>query len=814
MQPKRHAPHNLTPNAGKGALLTESDVEQKFLYPFLVHQSYIGLPHEWVRTKEYMSPTEIDKTAGKRYGYVPDYSVWRNGIPLLIVEAKSPDVAVEVGLREARLYAGEINKRYPPDVNPIGHVLASNGEQIALSSWDSEVGALVFDAVDGAPGTTVLDAIISTIGRQALIDRADRLAVHFRAREFSRTYAFMGGQSRRDEQLGVNEFAQALYPVLQNYFANSSESSDEIIDRAYVTSDEIGTYDGVLETYLKDRTKSIAGNQLQTITTTRNSATGISQEIQKFTQNPAFFSRVQLVVGAVGSGKSTFLRRFYRRLLAKDVGERTRWAFLDFNFIPPDDLNSSIAERFALSFAEINGVDIHDLDVLERIFNVEIKQFERGPSRLLREIDPAEFARRKASMIEDGAKTPIKLAAALSRHYSGEKGLGIVTVFDNVDKRSRDDQLKIFEGAQWFKDMTKSLVLVNLRNSTFEAHREEPPLDAFINALNFYIKPPRFAQVIRKRLELALEKLAEEVTEAQYYSTESGLRIRYPASRLGEFMLSIYLSLFERKNAQVAASLEALVAKDVRRALGMFSDIIVSPHVPTSQITGVAMSSGATRIDENRIIRALMRGRYRYYTGKSIYVRNIISADLDHRRPSNFLKVDILEYLSRNRKERIDFNQEGYALTSTVVAKMGQLGYDDEDTLSAVRTLVNWGLIEPESLILEAVNMDDPVRLHASGFIHMRFFLNRAEYLIGVTTDMAFASRSVAEDIGNAWSSQEHQNELAFGARRKILLRVSDYFSFEYTRRCRRHAFYEEAGFGGRAVVSALKKQVEDLALR
>ena len=38
--------------------------------------------------------------------------------------------------------------------------------------------------------------------------------------------------------------------------------------------------------------------------------------------------------------------------------------------------------------------------------------------------------------------------------------------------------------------------------------------------------------------------------------------------------------------------------------------------------------------------------------------------------------------------------------------------------------------------------------MHASGFIHMRFFLERTEYLIGVTTNLRFASREAAQDIG------------------------------------------------------------------
>ena len=49
---------------------------------------------------------------------------------------------------------------------------------------------------------------------------------------------------------------------------------------------------------------------------------------------------------------------------------------------------------------------------------------------------------------------------------------------------------------------------------------------------------------------------------------------------------------------------------------------------------------------------------------------------------------------------------------------MGAAGYDEEDVFSAIKTLVEWGLIEPESLIVEDLTDDDAVRMHATGFIY------------------------------------------------------------------------------------------------
>lgn len=807
-------PLPVVPVVKSSELRSESDVEQKVIMPFLVNPSYLGLRTSWIRTKEYMTPTEIDKAAGKRYGYFPDFSVWVNSIPLVIVEAKDTDVAIELALREARLYASEVNKRYPPEVNPIGFVLACNGVQYGLSAWDSEVGTLIAPCADVQPGTALLTAFQSAIGFEALQARVQKLGPHFQARTFYSVASFMGGPSRLAQQLGVNDFAGPLFSTITKYFgSNSDETPDEVIDRAYVTSDELGNYEGVLETYLKDRTEKIAGNQLKPIVTSKNTATGISSEIQRFSLAPSSNARVQLIIGSVGAGKSTFIRRFYRRLMTQEVAKKTRWAFLNFNVMPPglEGLRTWIAEQFAQSFAEINDIDVYEADQVEKIFGAELRRFERSPAKALYNNDRTEYVRRRTDLLDQLSKDPVKLAESIARHFGGEMSLGIVIVFDNVDKRSRDQQLAIFEAAQWFKDLTKSLVLINLRDSTFEAHRDEAPLDAFINAINFYIKPPRFAQVIRKRLELVMETLQTEVAPQQEYALASGLKIKYPATRLGEFLLGIYLSMFDDRSVKVASALEALVAKDVRRALGMFGDIIVSPHIPTGQITGSVLSGGEMRIRENPIIRSLMRGRQKYYNGRSLYIHNILFTDPDHNRPSNLLIPDILEYLIRNRKAKIDFTQEGYATIGTVVKKMSQLGYDEEDTFNTISTLVKWGLIEPESLVIDKLAMDDAIRMHASGFIHMRFFLDRDEYLIGVTTNLQFASREVAQDIGGLWAGQDHRPDLTLFTKQKIMKILADHIRFEYARRCKRHAFYEEHGLGGRAAVESIEKALARL---
>lgn len=148
---------NLHLNIESGA--TEADVELKVVMPLLTNTNYLAIPTDSIRGKAYLAPTALDKRAGKTGGYYPDFSIWELGFAVLIVEAKEPDVPVEIGFREACLYARHLNADYKAGVNPCHFVLACNGRQLAYGAWDTnncrtvEIGALLI-------GSNELDALV------------------------------------------------------------------------------------------------------------------------------------------------------------------------------------------------------------------------------------------------------------------------------------------------------------------------------------------------------------------------------------------------------------------------------------------------------------------------------------------------------------------------------------------------------------------------------------------------------------------------------------------------------------------------------
>src|ERR1035438_9017334 len=119
---------------------------------------------------------------------------------------------------------------------------------------------------------------------------------------------------------------------------------------------------------------------------------------------------------------------------------------------------------------------------------------------------------------------------------------------DNVDRLDLAGQLTAFNVALSFMALTKCFVILQMRDETYERYKDKPPLDTYRSGITFHISPPRFIDVVKRRLELSLEYLTQNAEDVQRYTLESGLRIAYPKTELGIFLGHLYVDLFERRH--------------------------------------------------------------------------------------------------------------------------------------------------------------------------------------------------------------------------------------------------------------------------
>ena len=794
---------------------TEADVETKVILPLLTGPNCLEIPSTSIKGKDYLAPSVLDKKAGKTGGYYPDFSVWEAALPVLIVEAKAPEVAVEVGYREASLYARHLNQEYKTGVNPCHIIISCNGTDLLAGHWDSkpEVEAKVADLQSGSAG---LEALRTLCHYRVLVVHAAKSLAAIRLGNAVQPYTLAGGQALLTSKKPFNTFAAELSPLMRRYFTSTAQNSDpDIYIRGYVGSDDITEYDRILEALLKERIASHRGSLSQELTPTRGKEPKLAAAIEKFKTERPVDGHLQLITGGVGTGKSLFARR-YKELLQPDEQKRwAHWAFIDFNPATPlaTALDASatnwMCEKFIESFAQENpGFDPYANENLTRIFSQDLQKRRGIYEETKKRLSPQDAAKARIDDLQKWQADPQRIAFGITRHFAAERNEVVVVVMDNVDRLSLENQLAAFSLSLWFMDQSKAFVILQMRDETYERFKDKPPLDTYRSGVVFHISPPRFLDVVKRRLELCLEYLSRNTPQTLEYSLSNGARIIYPNSMLGEFLKGVYLELFDRKH-NVSRVLQGLAGRNVRRALDMFVSVLNSGHLQEEQITSVAKGAGGIAIPEHRVLKILMRTEYRFFSEFSGFVSNIFHIEDRCEQPNNFLVSDILFWLSDNRKQRGEAGLEGYFSVEHVADVLQRRGYVPDDVVRTCSWLLRNQLIEADHMNQTAVARGDCVKVTAAGFIHLRILGERLEYLYGILTVTPISEHKAAEQIADYIRRESQLGQLTASSMGRCIEEFLKYLKVQHAQLSRA---YPEFG-GDRTGASFTIGQIES-ALR
>lgn len=736
---------------------SEGDVETQVVVPLLTRAEFLSIPLEDVRSKEGISARDIGKGTKRKIGYIPDFCIYKKSLPIAVIEAKSPAGDLLQAYGEGRLYALEINRSFPPGCNPCCRVLATDGLALLAGHWDSEpsISGKLSDVVHGS---ALIDELIALLGDHTLRTIANEASQALRAEGFARPFNQGAGATQIDSSIDPNTFAADLSPALRRYFTSRDQTTDvEIYSRAYISSNEVTSYDRILESFLKDRLAR--SKQRVEITTSRRRSDEISTTINQFTEKKPIGGDLQLITGGVGAGKSLFARRYKEFLQPDSLRGMNNWAFINF-INPPENFskwNDWVCDGFVASVVQEGAqIDLRDESNQERIFAKDLA--DRGAYyRRMEKVQSGRGELEKARDIESWRLDSLKLTRGISRYLQGDRAENLIVVFDNVDRRESDAQLAAFQTALWFMDQTRCMVILQMRDSTFEAYKNETPLDTYKSGQIFHISPPRFIDVVKRRLELSLEYLAEQAPEQVTFVTRAGSTIKYPKSRAGDFLTGIYNELFQSRN-NVSRVLEALAGRNVRRALDMFFAIITSGHMPEEIIASVAQGSGFRAFPEHLILRALMRQSYRFFNNNTGFVANIFHCESRWERPSNLLIPELLFYLIGQRKVRGDNGQMGFVALSRLSLELEGLGFIKADVKEAALFCLKKELIEVDTSSLNTIRDRDSIKATAAGWAHMRLLSSRLEYVASV-----LPTTPVDDKIFSARIYDLMQTEMRFG---------------------------------------------------
>ena len=443
------------------------------------------------------------------------------------------------------------------------------------------------------------------------------------------------------DRVRPNALAPYLVPLYEMFFrAEDPEKIQLILDQAYVDTAELREYDLVLHSILRQIERT---SDYRTIQTDRHREYTLTPEIGRYEGEASSGGRLHLIIGSRGAGKSLFIYRFFMHLMPEELKNRAAWCIIDFNRAPSsiENIETYICEKFVEECQNLQ-FDPYSLEGLNRVFAVEINQLQRGPLAVI--TDEAEKQRMLSTELLRMSADKRNFGIQLGRSLTSNATRPLIVALDNVDRRESAQQLQIFQAAQWFRRETHAFTLLTLRDVTFERFKDQPPLDAFAQISNFYIRPPQFALVLQKRLRLAISVGLKEVAKVEQ-TASSGMRFRYNKEQLGTFLQTVYDALFGG-DQEVGRIVDALAERDVREALGMFSRMLSSGHFNADRVISIG-TGGRTNIKHDMLIKILMRADYRLYSEEAGFIRNLFAAPSEGFSGNLFLVAEVLGFFAQ-----------------------------------------------------------------------------------------------------------------------------------------------------------------------
>ena len=418
-----------------------------------------------------------------------------------------------------------------------------------------------------------------------------------------------------------------------------------------------------------------------------------------------------VLVGGIGCGKSTFLHRFFKIVLADY--ENLLWFYIDFRDVP---LNEEDLEKF----------------IIQKIIE---QWYEKYATELTKNLEELGFL----AVPEDGKTFLSKLFNLLHTMK-----FDITLVIDNVDQHDLAFQEKIFIMSSHLTATFKIVTIIALREETFIASTRVGVFNAY-NIPKFHIASPNFLSMIKTRLNFAIDLLKDGF-------------FNYPHDIVSDLIkyFGIIRGSLDRVNQQsrkLVNFIDSISVGNMREALTMFTYFTISGNTNVKEMFHKNEVSGWYQIAYHQFIKSVMLGEHRYYSQERSHLINIFDFDTSIS-DSHFNNLRIIIYLLHNNNKRSPIGR-GYISIEELINQAELTGIRRDVIYDCLLRLANWRLIEFDTQSKKDVRNASYAKITNAGEYYLSNLKNEFVYLDGVLVDTPLSDDSVFRYIRRVIDSAE-----------------------------------------------------------
>lgn len=704
-----------------------------------------------------MSEIFTEEQAGS--GYV-DYKLTINGLARLIVEAKRDSrelgiesrgpgrayklngpvfntEAIKEGIDQAIRYCGQKNAELACVTN--GHEwVVFRGSRLG-DGRDTMAGmAFVFPTLDSVKEKFAL--FYDLLSYEAVKEFHYR--AHFQEAEGRQIRAHIFRRALRDPNsrrlIAPDNLSSDMDRVMTSFFRRLSGDDDpDLLTQCFVVTRESRVADERLARISED----LIGRIRNLNTASAEQLTELIERV-KATQRNEFV----VIVGTKGAGKSTFIDRFFRHVLPKNLMEECIVARVNLADSEGDEnqiatwLDQRLLE--ALETAIFNDQP-PTFDELQGMFFDEYQRRSTGTLKYLYQRDKEEFKIDFGRHIERRREErPHEYIQRLVHHIVRSRKKIPCIVFDNADHFTVEFQERVFQYARSIYESEICFIIMPITDRTSWQLSREGALRSF-ESESLFLPTPSPKIVLMKRIEFLETKLAEEKREpGRGYFLGRGIPLSI--DNLTAFTAALQ-AIFLRAG-EVSWWIGNLANRDIRRCLEIAKSLVTSPHIEVHELLKAYFAHSYIYLPPHKIKRALIKGHYDLYpTGIHTFVHNIYSIE-NEVETSPLLGLRLLRLLRDAQKSD---NGDPFLTLDHIIEYCRAMLVDPSVTMAWLSRLLEAGLCLSYDPTVTAIGDAGKIELAPAGFQHLRWGTRDSTYAQAMLEVTPLADRVSFEKLSN-----------------------------------------------------------------
>ncbi len=463
-----------------------------------------------------------------------------------------------------------------------------------------------------------------------------------------------------------------------------------------------------------------------------------------------------LLIGNAGCGKSTFVRYFKEVKLKNEYPEIAKnfiWLFLNLNMAPvnTDEIYNWVKDELKNKlYNTYNNINFNEIDITKKVFKKEIEEFEQGLGSLLKN-DVNKYNSELYSLLKEKINDNTLYLKNLLKYIANYYQQMPIIVLDNCDKRNENEQLLMFQVAQWLRETFKCVVFLPMRNTTYELYKDKPPIDTVVKDLIFRIDPADLLKVLQARLDYISRNSTNSVSK---YSLANGVQVSIQKRQQVEYFKAILMMI--RNNKWAKTIFYNLSNGNIREAIQLFEDFCKSGHIKSEYIFSIKATEGKFNVPSYKLLNALIRKNRKYYNEAQSNFTNLFYSDNSDELPDPFVRVDILLFLKANRNKIGLSGQKGYVKISDVINALQGIGHSSQIVFREIKSLVSKRLIVSDTIDL---NEDSYIIITSSGFLHLNL-LSNLSYLAACAENIIYRNNEIMVEIAQRLTCEDYLDKI------------------------------------------------------